>query len=473
MTDPGLATAFAALQRAIDESYTRVRDLPVTPTMEVAPLRALVASHFDLERARPLPEVVDTAIALLRDHTLHVTHPRYFGLFNPSVHPSGVVADALVALFNPQVAGWTHAPAANEMERLVLRHLVASLGLSPDDSAAHFTSGGNEANHTAVVAGLAARYPEWGNQGVRALPRRPAIYLSAESHHSFVKVARATGLGTEALRTIPVDGHFRMRTDALADQVARDRAAGFDPFMLVATAGTTGAGAIDPLPALAGVAAREDLWLHVDAAWGGAAALSPRLRPSLAGIERADSVTIDAHKWLSVPLGAGIFVCRHPRALHDAFGVDTGYVPPTADGAVDLYKASMQWSRRFMGLKLLFLLAEHGREGVARLLEHQAQMADVLRRDLRHAGWEVVNDTPLPLVCTAHPSLPGDEAGMRQLVDTVLAGRRVWVSPVRLADGCWAVRACITSWRTTPDDVAVLVEELERARGLSATSPVR
>lgn len=463
-TDPSLDKSFALLRETIDAVYHGVRDLPVTPTVTVPALRALVAQRIDLRHAHPLPALMQTVIDLLREHSLHITHPRYFGLFNPSVHPSGVMADALVALFNPQVAGWSHAPAANEMERLVLRHIVKSLGLEPDVTAAHFTSGGNEANHTAVIACLAWRYPEWGTSGVRACPRPPVIYLSEESHHSFIKVARATGLGTNALRHIPVDAQFRMIPARLAEQVGHDRAAGLEPLMVVATAGTTGTGAIDPLPRIAEIAERESLWLHVDAAWGGAAALSPALRPHLRGIERADSVTIDAHKWLSVPLGAGIAICRHHEAMHRAFGVDTGYVPPTEAGAEDLYKTSLQWSRRFMGLKLLFTFAELGEAGIAQQLEHQARMASRLREMLGNAGWEVSNDTPFPLVCFTHSSLAADEGSTRQLVESVLKRGRAWVSPVRLPDSRWVVRACITSWRTNQDDLAILVDEMEFAR---------
>jgi glutamate/tyrosine decarboxylase-like PLP-dependent enzyme len=464
MTGHALSRALALLEREIETTYEHIRDLPVTPTVSVEGVRREVASRFDLTNGRPLDEVVTVTCDLLRCFSLHVTHPRYFGLFNPSVHPSGIVADALVALFNPQVGGWTHGPAASEMERLVLRRLAAALGLEPDATAAHFTSGGNEANHTAVVAALASRYPDWTSGGVRALPRPPVIYLSREAHHSFVKVARATGLGADALRPVEVDDALRMQPGALERRIGEDRTAGLEPMMLVATAGTTGAGAIDPLPQLAGIAAREGLWYHVDAAWGGAAALAPRLRAHLEGIGAADSVTCDAHKWLSVPLGAGVFFTRHAGALSRAFGVETGYVPPTIEGGVDLYKNSMQWSRRFIGLKLLFAFAEHGEAGLAALIDTQARMGDLVRESLRAAGWRVVNESPFPLVCFTHPSLGDGEAPARALVQRLLDRGRVWISDVRLPGRGWALRACVTSFRTNEDDVRVLIEELELAR---------
>lgn len=451
---------FPWLAGEMERVYDHVRELRVAPTVAVDALRREVASRFDLDTGQPIAEVVKAAGELLESHSLHVTHPRYFGLFNPSVHPSSVLADALVALFNPQVGGWSHGPAAYEMEQLVLRRLAASLGLDSHRTAAHFTSGGNEANHTAVIAALAHRYDDWAGRGVRALPRQPAMYVSHESHHSFVKIARATGLGTEAVRHVEVDGGLRMSVDHLAERLAADRLAGFDPFMVVATAGTTGAGVIDPIPAIADLCRAEGLWMHIDAAWGGAAAIVPRLRHHLAGIERADSITLDAHKWLSISLGAGILFTPHEGTLSTAFGVETGYVPPTQSGGVDLYKTSMQWSRRFIGLKLLFAFAEHGEAGMARFVDRQALIGDKLRARLTQQGWRVVNQTPFPLVCFTHPRLGKDEASTKALTGRVLERGKVWISDVPLPAVGWVLRACITSFRTDESDLDVLMDEL-------------
>jgi glutamate/tyrosine decarboxylase-like PLP-dependent enzyme len=159
-----------------------------------------------------------------------------------------------------------------------------------------------------------------------------------------------------------------------------------------------------------------------------------------------------------------MFFTRHESALARAFGVDTGYIPPTEAGAVDLYKYSMQWSRRFIGLKLLFVLAEHGRDGLAALLDGQAQMGERLRRRLRAAGWTVTNDTPLPLVCFAHPDLGRDRTATSAFVAKILARRRVWISEVSLPGQGWVLRACITSFRVNEGDLDVLVEELETVR---------
>src|SRR5262249_21765586 len=158
-----------------------------------------------------------------------------------------------------------------------------------------------------------------------SLPASPAIYLSSEAHHSFNKIAHMAGLGREAIRVIPADRSFKMDMTHLARRVAGGRNNGFVPLMVVGTAGTASSGGIDPLPELAGFCHSEPLWFHVDAAWGGAAAISPRLRSYLDGIEAADSVTCDAHKWFSVPMGAGMFFCRHPDAVAEAFHAETSY----------------------------------------------------------------------------------------------------------------------------------------------------
>ena len=448
------------LRAEISRAYDHARDLPVTPVVDVGTMRALVAERLTLDSAMPLGEVFERCATLLREQSLHITHPRYFGLFNPSVHPSSILADALVALYNPQVAGWTHAPAANEMERHVLERLAVAIGFAPGETTAHFTSGGGEANHTAILAALASRYPEWSTGGIRSLPRRPIIYVSREGHHSFTKVARAVGLGTDALRSIEVDDRLRMRVDALEAAVAHDREHHDTPFLIVGTAGTTGAGAIDPLHELATIAEREGLWFHVDAAWGGSAALAPSLRHHLAGAERADSLTWDAHKWLSIPLGAGMLISRHGWAVERAFSVDTGYIPPTAHGATDLYKSSMQWSRRFMGLKLIFALAEHGVAGIGEFIEHQARMGALIRERLVVEGWRVMNDSPFPLVCFTHDSLGQSEHQTKRFIARILERQRVWISDVRLPHHGWALRACVTSFRTDEHDVEVLMDEL-------------
>ncbi len=236
---------------------------------------------------------------------------------------------------------------------------------------------------------------------------RPTFYVSGEAHDSFVKAARMTGLGQRAARSVPVGDDLRLDVDALRAAIERDRAAGERPFLVVATAGTTAGGIVDPLPAIADLCGELGLDLHVDAAWAGAAALSERLRPVLDGIERADSVTVDAHKWLSAPMGAGVFITRHPRDLTSTFRVAAGYMPSAE--STDPYLTSAQWSRRFTGLKVFMSLAAAGRAGYAAQIERDCRLGDRLRDRLTEGGWRVVNETPLPVVCF----VPGDDAAGR------------------------------------------------------------
>jgi aromatic-L-amino-acid decarboxylase len=292
---------------------------------------------------------------------------------------------------------------------------------------------------------------------------RPALYVSRESHHSFHKIARMSGLGDDAVRVVGVDSRWRIDLAALSAQIAADRAAGWQPMMLVGTAGTTAGGAIDPLPELAALARREGLWFHVDAAWGGSALVSPSLGVHLGGIQLADSVTWDAHKWLSVPLGAGMFFSKHREPLRQMFDVDTGYVPAGVEGEDDLYRVSIQWSRRHIGLKVFCTIAALGADGLCRMIEHQAAMGDVLRAKLAERGWIVVNDSVLPLVCFTHPRIDDGSCSAGDLARRVCRAGRVWISEVRLTGKAPALRACITSYRSSEADVDALVEELQRA----------
>jgi aromatic-L-amino-acid/L-tryptophan decarboxylase len=460
---PGTDPVLRRLAEEIADYEASIDELPVTRSVDPAEIRARLAA-YDFAAPIPLDQLIDEVADLLRQWSLHVNHPRYFGLFNPTVRRAGVVADALAALYNPQLAAWPHAPIANEIERHVLGSLMSAFGLDPASGFANFTTGGQEANQTAVTAALTRAFPSFGEQGARSLEGQPALYVSAEAHHSFVKIAHQSGIGRDAVRHVPVDARLRMDVDALARQVEADRARGDIPFLVVATAGTTAAGAIDPLPELAEVARREKMWLHADAAWGGAAILSPALRHHLAGIELADSITCDAHKWLSVPVGAGMFFTRHREPILEAFRVEaSSYVPPAVPDTFDPYVSTIQWSRRFIGLKLFMTVAELGWQGLAGLIEQQAAMAELLRTRVTERGWRLVNDSPLAIACFTHPSIESGTPSAAEVVDRVVGSGRAWISQVRLSGSGVALRACITSHRTQPADIEVLVDELERA----------
>jgi glutamate/tyrosine decarboxylase-like PLP-dependent enzyme len=438
----------------------QVPELPVTPEVSPRTIRSYLAEHYDLSTTKPLESVIADVAGMMRRWSLHSTHPRYFGLFNPTANLPSVVADALVALYNPQLATWTHAPVANEIERFTLEFLMRHFGLDPNTGFASFTTGGAEANLSAVLVALTHHFPNYGDAGLRlGIDTQPIIYLSEEAHDSFAKIAHITGLGRQALRAIPADDRLKLDVSALFAQVNEDRAAGHSPFLVVGTAGTTSAGIIDPLPELATFCREQGLWFHVDAAWGGAAVLSPRLRTYLSGIELADSITCDAHKWFSVSMGAGMFFCRHRESTSRTFRISAAYMPEEIRDTWNPYTTTIQWSRRFIGLKLFMTLAESGSEGLADRIEHQAEMGELLRRELELAGWEILNETPLPVVCFMHSRLAPQQLPL--MLNRLYSQKSVWISATRLRGHIPALRACITSFRTQAKDVTFLVETLE------------
>jgi aromatic-L-amino-acid decarboxylase len=440
---------FEATQALIDRGE-------IWPNVTPEEVRAHLASRYDFNGAIPLEDVAADVEEMLRRWQVQITHPRYFGLFNPSTTLASVVADALVATYNPQLAAWRTAPAANEIERHTLGWLAGRFGL-PADSIATFTNGGAEANLSAVVAALTHAFPDYGDDGLRSLSAAPVIYLSAEAHHSFSKIAHLAGLGRKSLRAVPTDSELKMDPRALAREIDQDRQNGFAPLMVVGTAGTTAAGAIDPLPELARICREEEMWFHVDAAWGGAAILAPSLRHHITGIESADSITCDAHKWFSVSMACGMFFCRYPETVARAFRATASYMPDSSGATTfDPYTNSVQWSRRFTGLKLFMSLAERGESGLAAMIEHQAQMGCVLRESLTAAGWQIVNKTPLPVVCFTREGLdvPGFLAELKK-------EQIAWMSEVHI-HGSSAVRACITSYKTTEAEIQAVVRAITR-----------
>jgi glutamate/tyrosine decarboxylase-like PLP-dependent enzyme len=458
------------LVEAIESYLNGVGEARVAPALDLDAIRGALAP-FDFEQPVAPLEAFDFAVESLWRWQVHTPHPRYFGLFNPAPTTMGIAGDALVAAFNPQLAAWSHSPMAAEIEQHLIRALGERFGFDPARMEGTFTSGGAEANHTALLTALTRAFPEIGRRGMLAVRSQPVLYVSPEAHHSFLKAARLSGLGTEAVREVRVDSSLRMSPEDLVARIEEDRAAGSSPFLVVATVGSTSAGAIDPVEELAQVADEAGLWLHVDAAWGGGAALVPELRPVLAGAARADSITFDAHKWLSVPMGAGMYFTRHVGILERTFRVVTGYMP--RDGAVlpvaDPYAHSMQWSRRFIGLKLFLSLAVAGWAGYEEAIRRQAAMGDRLRERLRAEGWAVVNDTPLPVVCFVDSGREGRSASFLEAVAAdVVASGEAWLSTVALGEGGPALRACVTNYRTGPEDVDALVAALGRARARQA-----
>ena len=456
---PSLETRHALedrLTRALADADGRVREGPVTPDFD--PGRFAAELHaIDFAHPRPLADLCDWSIEQLAHGTVHMTHPRYLGLFNPAPSFPAQCADRIVAALNPQLATATTSPAAIAIEAHVTRALAARAGL-PDGAGGHFTSGGSEANGTALTCALTRAEPGFAERGSRAFTGPPVFYISQDSHLAWIKLAHMAGIGRSAARLVPAAADGRMDVDALARQIAVDRRDGCVPVMVVATAGTTNAGAIDPLAACHEVAEAASAWFHVDAAWGGALVVSDRLRPMLAGIEAADSVTIDAHKWFATTMGCGMVLVADPAILTATYDVRTSFMPSHERG-LDPYLTTAQWSRRFAGLRLFLSLGAAGWAGHAAHVERAVTLGRLLAQTMTGRGWSVVNDPAMAVVCLQPP--PGSPA-VAAIVARVLQGGNAWVSAGKFG-GKEAIRACITHGETTEGDIHAVADALVSA----------
>jgi glutamate/tyrosine decarboxylase-like PLP-dependent enzyme len=456
-----LLTQAAAL---LEEAFTPSRTSPLVPSHDAVTPHLAWLDALDLSAPIPPHEALAQAAAALREGAVRATDPRYFGPFHPSPAVLGVIAAALVAAHDPQLATRSHAPWPVAVEARLIRALGARFGWDEAKADGLFTGGGAESNLTALLLALFHAFPAAQKGGLRALDANPVAYASAEAHPTIARAARIAGLGDDAVRAVTVDARGRMKLPALRAAIARDRAAGGRPFLIVATAGTTATGAIDPLPALAEVAAAHACWLHVDAAFGGLLALIPETVATLDGIARADSITFDPHKALPIPLGTGALLVRHPGALARAFEVRAGYMP--RDASRDPYAHGIPWSRRFAALGLLLILATVGWDGVASSLRGQRALADRLRDGLRAEGFRVLDDGPLPIVCFVDGRREGGDRAphLERLARAAIASGAGWLSTVRLPGGGRALRACVDSHRTEPGDVDRLIQALSAAR---------
>jgi glutamate/tyrosine decarboxylase-like PLP-dependent enzyme len=442
------------LTRALALADQRVCRGAATPTLDIKTFRRDLEG-FDFAAPRPLSELLDWSIGMLEHGVTHQTHPRYFGLFNPAPTFPAQCADRLVAFFNPQIASSSTSPAAVALEAHVIRAVAQRAGL-PLGAGGHFTSGGSEANYTGMLCALTRAHSGFAADGARAFPGQPVFYVSRECHGSWVKIAHQAGIGRSAARLVATDGHGRLSVSALEAAIAADRAAGCAPFLLVASAGTSNAGMLDPLDACADFAARHQLWYHADAAWGGAMIASERLRGVLKGLERADSATIDAHKWFATTMGCGMFLVRDPAALTAAFQVSASYMP-SHEASLDPYMNTVQWSRRFLGLRLFLSLAAAGWAGHAAHIERAVAQTAWIRGELERRGWSIVNDSPFALLNVLPPAQLGDP---KTVVGRVLASGRAWVSLARFEERD-VIRICVTHGETSEADLAILIATLD------------
>jgi glutamate/tyrosine decarboxylase-like PLP-dependent enzyme len=468
--DPARARLFG--ERVLDlwtELLERLPELPVSRRYTADEVRAAVALPIPDD---PMP--LDDLVVHLRELTLERSmYPGHAG-FMAYVIGSGTVpaapAELLAAGLDQNLGGWRLSPAATEIELHLLRWFAESFGL-PQGSGGILTSGGAMAAFVALKTARDARCG-WDAREHGILGRPPlAIYASSEAHIVNERAADMLGLGRRALRQIPVDGSFRMRTDALREAIAADVRAGVRPFAVVATAGTTATGAIDPLEEIAEICAEHDLWFHVDGAYGAIAALVPSLKPAFRGLERADSIAFDPHKWLYIPPPAGAVVVRDARRLVEAFEVHPSYVHEDKERTgrgVDLMEYGPEFSRGFLSLKVWVSLLAHGRSAYERRIEHDVELARYLhRRVLERPEFEaMVPEPPLSIACFRYvpPGLPEgpdreaylDRLNERLMTEIQLDGQ-VFPSNAVLG-GRFVLRACIVNFRTEAAEIDQLLE---------------
>ncbi len=258
-------TLWRKLSSIIEAHYAHGDTFPVSPELNPLAIRKFL-TELDLEKANEPHFALEKVKEGLDRWQVHLGHPMYFGLFNPRPSAMGIIADALVAAYNPQMAAWSHSPFAVEVESYLIQEIGKRFGMDATRIDGIFCSGGAEANQTAVLTAICQQFPEYILHGVRALKGQPILYASEQSHHSLMKAARTAGLGSNAIRMVASDKDLKMDLNALKQQIAEDRKAGNIPFMITGTAGTTGSGVIDPLVEIAEIGKDQALWFHVDAA---------------------------------------------------------------------------------------------------------------------------------------------------------------------------------------------------------------
>ena len=443
---------------------------PMYPTVAAGDLQDLVREPLPRE---PLdPSDVLAQFARLATLGRNNGHPRMFGYVQSSASFAGVVGDFLASALNQNVTSWRSAPSATTVERQVIDWIKSWVGYDAA-GAGVLLSGGSAANLAGLAVALrASTSVDINRDGVAALPGRARIYASERVHMSIPKAAALLGLGRESVRTIPVDGDGRMDVRALDQAIASESSAGVHVVCVVANAGEVNAGAIDPLDAIADVCRDRRIWLHVDGSYGGFAIAGGRAADALRGLARADSLSLDPHKWLFVPLDAGCLIVRDEGQLRRAFSHGASYIDVVADRDMSNYAfwdVSPELSRRFRALKIWFALKCHGATAIAAAIDDNIGIAEQLAAAIDASGdFERLAPVSLSIVCFRYvsASLAGDDTALndfnRRLMLELQRGGRSYLSNAMLG-GTFALRACIVNQRTTPDDGRILLDDVRRA----------
>lgn len=453
---------------AVAEILSTYRDRPLTPDESPAELKALIGGDRRLPGHGESPgALIESSVQLLRDHSLFNGHPRFFGYITSSPAPIGILADMLAAAINPNLGLWRLSPIATEIEQQAVRWVAELIGY-PVDCGGLFVSGGNMANTVALYAARAAA-ADWdiraagvSGSGARAL----RVYASGETHTWIHKAADLSGIGTDAIRWIPVDSGQRMKVSELRAAIERDMAAGDRPMLVAGTAGTVSTGAVDPLEQIADVCSELGVWFHVDGAYGALAANVDGTPEDLRAIARADSVAVDPHKWLYSPLEAGCTLVRNAAHLRSAFS----YHPPYyhfGEEAVNYVDYGPQNSRGFRALKVWLGLRHAGREGALRMIADDIGLSERLYANVQRE--EELKPLTQSLSITTFRFVPRDLHSItarsdvaaylddlnQALLERIQSSGEAFVSNA-VIDGMYTLRACIVNMNTRAADVDAL-----------------
>jgi aromatic-L-amino-acid decarboxylase len=465
----------AAIDHAA-EYLGSIRDCSLYPDTDAASIRSRLSQdlpHDGIGFDRTLETFREVIGPLSRQNA----HPRMFGYVQAPGLAIAAIADLLASTLNANLTAWRSAPAAVEVERITLDWLKEIIGF--DRSAGGvLVSGGSMANFSALAAARQTKAPaDFAERGASSLTRAVCLYASSQAHHSISKAAAILGIGRKFVRQIQVDSNYRIDPVDLRKQIERDRAAGHLPVCVVASAGTVVTGAIDPLAEIAEIAREFDLWMHVDACYGGFARLAPSARSLFDGIAQADSVALDPHKWLYLPVSCGCILYRDPAAARATFGYAADYtrmIAEEADEAFAFWDYGPELSRRFRALALWMTLQSVGLNAFADAIEHNIVCAQHLEQLVQASeDFEMMTPARLSIFCFRYlpPALKARRPGepVEQEIDRfneqlLVALQRDGSSYLSNGDlrGRFVLRGCAINYRTTKRDMEILLEDLRR-----------
>lgn len=450
----------------VEEFVTALSSRHVTPEATPADLEKLFDEPLP-EKGLPIEEILARFRNDIAPNAMGVPSPRYFGQFNPTPLPIGVWADVFTSMLNQNAGAWRNGPTSAMIEARVIRWLCDLLDYG-SQSFGTLASGGSEANLIALKCARDNVAATIKDHGVRSAANDPVFYASEQCHYSIDKSVDILGLGRNSLRKIPTDERFHIRVDALREQIARDREDGFVPACVVGVAGTTSTGVVDPLEDLAAIARENGCWYHVDAAYGGPLAFSPQHKAKLHGIETADSITFDPHKWMFVPFSCGAVLVRDGGSvLRDAFDMTPEYLSEDRGGAdveFDFFRYGQMGTRRFNSLKLWMAIKFMGREGYARTVERHIELTKYLASRIDALpDFERVGEVETAVCCFRHRS--NEDHVQQRLQQIIERSGEAWLTTTVL-HGRRALRVNINSFLTEQHHVDHLVTQIEKAGSL-------